>query len=83
VVGFFRPFALTRETDVRLKKIFPEQTLYASWVDDIAEVGMNHGLVLPLLAFFGKFRWIQHGNVQLYIGYIIVAILILLLVLFI
>jgi hydrogenase-4 component B len=83
VVDFFRPFALTRETEVRLKKIFPEQTRYASWVDDIAEVGMNYGLVLPLLAFFGKFRWIQHGNVQLYIGYIIVAILILLLVLFI
>jgi hydrogenase-4 component B len=82
VVDFFRPFALIKETDVRLKKIFPERTRYTSRVDDIAEVGLNRGIVLPLLTLLGKFRWIQHGNVQLYIGYIIVAILILLLVLF-
>jgi hydrogenase-4 component B len=82
VVDFFRPFALIRETDVRLKKIFPERTRFASRVDDIAEIGMNRGIALPLLTLLGKFRWIQHGNVQLYIGYIIVAILILLLVLF-
>jgi hydrogenase-4 component B len=83
VVDFFRPFAYTRETTVRLKKLFPEPTRYVSRVDDIAEAGMNHGLVLPLLALLGKLRWIQHGNIQLYIGYIIVAILILLLILFI
>ncbi|TKB26944.1 hydrogenase [Desulfopila sp. IMCC35006] len=83
VIDFFRPFALSRETEVRLKKIFPERTRYASWVEDVAEVGMRQGLALPLLSLLGKFRWIQHGNVQLYIGYIIVAILILLLILFI
>lgn len=83
VVDFFRPFALSRETNVRLEKIFPEQTGYASWVDDVAEIGMKHFLVLPLLSLLGKFRWIQHGKVQLYIGYIIVAILVLLLILFI
>lgn len=82
VVGFFRPFALIRETDVRLKRIFPERTIYESRVDDIAEGAMNRGLALPLLTVLGKLRWIQHGNVQLYIGYIIVAILILLLFLF-
>ncbi len=83
VIDFFRPFALSRETEVRLKKIFPERTRYASWVEDVAEIGMRQGLALPLLSLLGKFRWIQHGNVQLYIGYIIVAILILLLILFI
>ncbi len=83
VVDFFRPFVFIRETSVRLKKIFPGQTSYASRVDDIGEVGMNHGIALPLFTLLGKLRWIQHGNVQLYIGYIIVAILILLLLLFI
>ncbi len=83
VVDFFRPFALIRETDVKLKKIFPGETSYESRVDDIAEVGMNKGIGLPLLLLLGKLRWIQHGNVQLYIGYIIVAILILLMFLFI
>ena len=83
MVDFFRPFALIRETEVKLKKIFPDQTSYESRVDDIAEVGMNNGIALPLLMLLGKLRWIQHGNVQLYIGYIIVAILILLMFLFI
>ncbi len=81
VIDFFRPFALIRESNIRLKKIFPERTSYDSRIDDIAEVGMNWGIALPLLTFLGKFRWIQHGNVQLYIGYIIVAILMLLLLL--
>jgi hydrogenase-4 component B len=83
VVDFFRPFAIIRETDIHLKKIFPERTVFENRVDDIAETGINRGLALPLLILLGKLRWIQHGNVQLYIGYIIVAILILLLVLFI
>ncbi len=82
VIELFRPFALVRESTVRLKKIFPERTQYDSRIDDIAEVGMHRGITLPLLAFLRNFRWIQHGNVQLYIGYIIVAILTLLLLLF-
>lgn len=82
VIDLFRPFALVRESAIRLKKIFPERTHYSSSIDDIAEIGIHRGITLPLLAFLGKFRWIQHGNVQLYIGYIIVAILTLLLLLF-
>lgn len=83
VVNFFRPFAMVRETEVRLQKIFPGRTVYEARVDDIAEVGIHRGVALPLLTLLGKFRWIQHGNVQLYIGYIIVTISILLLVSFI
>lgn len=83
VIGFFRPFALARETDIRLQKIFPDRTTYESRVDDIAEVGLNRGLIMPLSLLLSKLRWIQHGNVQLYIGYIIVAILILMVILFI
>ena len=82
VVNFFRPFALVRESKVQLEKIFPGKTEYHSRVEDIAEVGLHRGLALPLLALLGKFRWIQHGNVQLYIGYIIMAISVLLLVSF-
>ncbi len=83
VVGFFRPFALVRESAVKLEAIFPGRTHYEARVDDIAEVGLHRGAALPLLAFLSKFRWIQHGNVQLYIGYIIVTISLVLLVSFI
>ena len=83
VINFFRPFVIVRESKVLLEKIFPGKTVYHSRVEDIADVGMHRGLVMPLLALLGKFRWIQHGNVQLYIGYIIVAISVLLLASFI
>ena len=83
VVGFFRPFALVRESAVKLEAIFPGRTRYEARVDDVAEVGLHRGVALPLLACLSKFRWIQHGNVQLYIGYIIVTISVVLLVSFI
>lgn len=83
VINFFRPFVIVKETKVILEKIFPGKTVYHSRVEDIADVGMHRALVTPLLAFLGKFRWIQHGNVQLYIGYIILAISVLLLTSFI
>ncbi len=50
VISFFRPFALVRETEVRLQRIFPGRTEYQSRVEDIAEVGLHLGLALPLLA---------------------------------
>ncbi|EKD34076.1 MAG: hypothetical protein ACD_75C02480G0002 [uncultured bacterium] len=50
-------------------------------MDDIAEVGWTRGVASPLLAVLARLRWIQHGNVQLYIGYIILTILIVLLTL--
>jgi len=83
VINFFRPFVIVREAKVQLEKIFPGKTVYYSRIEDIADVGMHRVLVMPLLALLGKFRWIQHGNVQLYIGYIILAISVLLLTSFI
>lgn len=83
VVHFFRPFVVVRESAVRLSQAFPGRTEFTNRVEDIAEVGLERGLVSPLLKLLGRFRWIQHGNVQLYIGYIIVAISVLLLTSFI
>ena len=83
VVSFFKPFVMLEESTIRLKKIFPGQTTYTNQVGDIAEAGMAKGLTGPLVNLLGRLRWIQHGNVQLYIGYIIVAIMVVLLTLFI
>lgn len=79
VVNFFRPFVIVRESKVLLEKIFPGKTEYFTRIEDIADIAMHRGLATPLLVLLGKFRWIQHGNVQLYIGYIIIAISVLLL----
>ncbi len=82
IVNFFRPLVAVRETEVRLTAIFPGWTAYDSRVDDLTEVILERGVTRPGLALLAKLRWIQHGNIQLYIGYIIVAILVLLAVLF-
>ncbi len=76
-ISFFRPFALVKETAVTLRGIFAEEPVFHQRVDDIAEVGLARGFVRPLLALLRKLRWIQHGNIQLYIGYIIGIVLIL------
>lgn len=79
VVRFFRPFVIVRETMVQLSQVFPSRTAYDCRIDDVAEVGWHRGVAAPLLTALGKLRWIQHGNVQLYIGYIILTILVVLL----
>ncbi len=48
-------------------------------LDDIAEKAMMNRIVSPVLYLLAKLRWIQHGHIQLYIGYIVVTIIALLL----
>ena len=79
IVGFFRPFVRIHTNYSGIRRIFPGRTTYDTHVNDIAEVALTERLVTPLLFFLSKLRWIQHGHIQLYIGYIIVTIIILLL----
>lgn len=81
MVDFFRPFVRVRNQYSGINKLFPKWTGYANKVEDIAEIGLERGLIRPLFRGLGKLRWIQHGNIQLYIGYIIVTIAVLLLLL--
>jgi hydrogenase-4 component B len=39
---------------------------------------MVNVVVRPVLALFDKLRWLQHGDIHLYIGYILLAIVVLL-----
>ncbi|WP_419174819.1 proton-conducting transporter membrane subunit [Desulfosediminicola sp.] len=79
IVDFFRPFILIRTKYSGINRIFPGRTTYETRVDDISEVALVDRIVTPLLYLIGKFRWIQHGHIQLYIGYIVVTIIALLL----
>jgi len=79
IVDFFRPFVRIRTNYSGINRIFPGGTTYESRVDDIAETTLMDRIVSPLLYLLGKLRWIQHGHIQLYIGYIIVTIVALLL----
>lgn len=80
VVEFHQPFVKIRTVHKPITKIFPGLTHYASTVEDRAEIGLHRLLVAPILRVADKLRWIQHGHIQLYIGYIVLTIAVLLLV---
>ena len=79
VVDFFRPFVRVKTRYSGINRIFPGRTTYQTKVEDISEIALVDHLAVPFLYFARKLRWIQHGHIQLYIGYIIVAIVALLL----
>jgi hydrogenase-4 component B len=39
---------------------------------------MKNAVVRPVFYLFDKLRWMQHGDIHLYIGYILLAIVLLL-----
>lgn len=78
LVEFFRPLVQVKTDYTGIDTVFPQTAAYASRVDDIAEISLNEGLIDPLSKVLRKLRWIQHGNIQLYIGYIVLAILVML-----
>ncbi|MCK5541915.1 MAG: hydrogenase [Desulfobacterales bacterium] len=78
ILDFFRPAAPLTEDHPIIKGRFPEKTYYKSNINDIAELNMNRVIVNPILFLFDKLRWIQHGDIHLYIGYILLAIVLLL-----
>lgn len=79
IVEFFHPFVHIRTHYSGIRRIFPGRTNFGSHVDDIAETALMDRIVSPILYLASKLRWIQHGHIQLYIGYIIVTIIVLLL----
>lgn len=78
IMEFFRPVAPLVEDKVAVTGVFPEKARYNSHIDDIAEVHMGHVIVKPVLWIFDKLRFIQHGDIHLYIGYILLTIIVLL-----
>jgi hydrogenase-4 component B len=78
ILEFFKPAAPIEETHPPVNGLFPQKTEYRSQMHDIVELNMNRAIVNPVLWLFDKLRWIQHGDIHLYIGYILLAIVILL-----
>jgi hydrogenase-4 component B len=77
IVDFFRPFVLINTSYSDVKKIFPQSASYETKIDDIAESYLHKRFINPLLKMLSRMRWIQHGNIQLYIGYIVITIVVL------
>jgi len=79
LLEFFRPLA-PQSVDARpVQGLFPGPAGHTSHVHDLAEWGIAHGVVRPVRWVFEQLRWIQHGEIHLYLGYILLAIVVLLL----
>lgn len=78
ILEFFGKAAPLEEDHPPIQGRFPAKTHYKSRIHDIAELYMNRSVVKPVLYFFDRLRWIQHGDIHLYIGYILLAIVMLL-----
>ncbi|WP_300459025.1 proton-conducting transporter membrane subunit [Desulfobacula sp.] len=78
ILELFSPVAPLEEKHLKIKGRFPVKTQYQSHVNDIADRHLNRLIVNPVLSLFDKLRWIQHGDIHLYIGYILLAIVLLL-----
>ncbi len=78
ILEFFKPVAPLHEDHPSIQGRFPQKTHYHSHISDIAELHMGGLVVRPILWLFDRLRWIQHGDIHLYIGYILVAIIVLL-----
>ena len=79
ILEFFRTVAPVREEHEAIDGRFPAKTHYHSHVEDVAERSSSALIVRPVMALFDRLRWIQHGDIHLYVGYILAAIVILLL----
>ncbi len=78
ILDFFGVLAPVSEDHPPVKGRFPAKTHYHSHVHDIAEMHMEGAVVRPVLWLFDKLRWLQHGDIHLYIGYILLTIVVLL-----
>lgn len=78
ILEFFRPVAPLEETHPAIEGRFPARTHYHSHIHDAAELQMERLIVRPVLWLFDRLRWLQHGDIHLYIGYILLAIVLLL-----
>lgn len=78
ILDFFRALAPVRVEHRPIEGRFPAATTYRSHVEDVAERGSGILIVRPVVALFDRLRFIQHGDIHLYIGYILLAIVVLL-----
>ena len=78
ILEFFRAAAPLREEHPMVEGRFPAASSYHSHVEDVAESNSSRFIVRPVMALFDRLRWIQHGDIHLYIGYILLAMVALL-----
>jgi hydrogenase-4 component B len=78
IIDFFKQVAPVKEKHETLTGRFAGKSSYKSEVGDLAEMHLDK-IVRPISFIFDKLRFIQHGDIHLYICYILVALILLML----
>lgn len=78
ILRLFKNVAPKRVDHPPIEGRFPAATHYHSEVEDLAEGHVGPLILRPVHWILDKLRWIQHGDIHLYIGYILLTIVVLL-----
>lgn len=78
LTDLFQIFLRSRKQPVALRATFPESTHFATETPDVWRDLFFQPVFNGVAWIFGRFRWLQHGRVQLYVLYIAIALLALL-----
>jgi len=70
LLDFYKPFVRVHEKFSGIHDFFSQRASYHSEAQDISEIGIQRVIVQPIMHLTARLRWLQHGHIQLYIGYI-------------
>lgn len=78
ITRLFNVFLRTREHFLAPKHIFPKSSSFAAETPDVFQNSLYRPLFAVIHRLISRVRWIQHGRLNLYILYIVIALLVLL-----
>jgi formate hydrogenlyase subunit 3/multisubunit Na+/H+ antiporter MnhD subunit len=78
LMDLFRPLLGTKKKVVPPRGLFPEEAALKTVTPDISHEEMYRPMFERCEAWLSQLRWLQHGNVQLYVLYIAVTLIVLL-----
>jgi hypothetical protein len=74
----FRLFLRTRSRVLSVQGLFPHTASLATETDDVCSTSLYRPVFTGIQWLLSRLRWLQHGQVHLYILYIAVTLLVLL-----
>jgi len=78
ILQFFRPVIPAEVYHQQIDSHFPLKTHYHSETHDGVETVLQRLILNPIFFILDRLRWVQHGDIHLYIGYILLAVVALL-----
>ena len=78
LTDLFRPLLGTRKKILKPEGLFPSEAALETMTPDISHEEMYRPMFERAETWLSQLRWLQHGNVQLYVLYIAVTLIVLL-----